>query len=433
MATYKVRYRGQIYDVPSDRPPTPADMDRFVQPVTQPANVSVQSADEPSFLKAARQTEQKIGQRDSSIGFLRQVAQTPALAREHPFRTGLSAVAAPFEAAESTVANVGLGIQQRKPFQQIGRDVVSGIKGERPAQLGDIARASGIPFLSSEPVAAIAGLLPTLGTGLFTKTGRKIAGRVSEEVAGHATGAASLATVGSRKKLAERVGSIADEAREKLSTRFGTAVDDAAAKQAADPSLLFDLQEVGRVLQPVQTHLRTGAKHAVSDLALTLAEEPSIGTGIGLMEARQIKAAIQRSPEINRVTEAGRQLRRARDLIRVQEVEKLGLGETFKEFKTGMDAYRQVQPRLDRLGVSSPVTSGLRGITEAEGTRKSLEHLATVGGKRKGFAEVLGAARTAGIQRGLGTFASRAAFPLAAGVGLYAAGKKLFRPISPPQ
>mgnify|MGYP001603475691 CR=1 FL=1 len=424
MATYKVRYRGQIYDVPSDRPPTPADMDRFVQPVTQPANVSVQSADEPSFLKAARQTEQKIGQRDSSIGFLRQVAQTPALAREHPFRTGLSAVAAPFEAAESTVANVGLGIQQRKPFQQIGRDVVSGIKGERPAQLGDIARASGIPFLSSEPVAAIAGLLPTLGTGLFTKTGRKIAGRVSEEVAGHATGAASLATVGSRAKLAQRVGSIPEAAREKLSERFGAAIDEAAAKQTADPSLLFDLQDVGQTLQSVKAHLSSGVRHAASDAALELADNPSFGQNVGLELARQVKAGIQRSPEINRVTEAGRVLRQARDSIRAQEVEKLGLGETFKEFGTGMKAYRQVQPRVKRLGVSSPVTSGLKGMTESEGTRKSLEHLANVGGKRQGFAEVLGAARTAGTQQVLGKAARFLAYPAAFAAGGYLGARK---------
>ena len=372
---------------------------------------------EPFYETAARKTEQTIQQRGSSIGFLRQATRNPSLVKKHPFMSALSAVGAPFEAAESVPANIGLGIQQRKPFGQVMKDVGQGVRGERPAQLGDIARASGIPFLSSEPVAATVGLGASAGAGLFSKTGRKVAGRVSEEVVGHAKGAASLATVGSRAKLAGRTGRIADEARDALSTRFGDAIDQASAAQKADPSKLLDLEEVGKVLQPVKSQLGAGAKHAASDLVSILVEEPTIGKGIGLEEARAIKAAIQRTSEINRPTEAGRILRQARDLIRHEEVTKLGLGETFKEFKTGMDAYRQVQPRLKRLGVSAPVTSGLRGITEAEGTRKSLEHLATVGGKRKGFAEALGAARTAGVQRAVGRTA-----PWLIGGGLGAAG-----------
>ena len=389
-------------------------------------------------LSAVGRTEQKIATRPSAIKsfFPRAKGELsrspfeyfgPMGAVSNVGMAGLSAVA---EGAETVPANIGLGLQQRKGFFQTAKDVGAGLTGNRPAKLSDIAEASDIPIIRHPVVASGLGLAASLGTGLFTKVGRAASARVSEEVAGHVTGAASLATVGSRAKLAQRVGSIPEAAREKLSERFGAAIDEAAAKQTADPSLLFDLQDVGQTLQSVKAHLSSGVRHAASDAALELADNPSFGQNVGLELARQVKAGIQRSPEINRVTEAGRVLRQARDSIRAQEVEKLGLGETFKEFGTGMKAYRQVQPRVKRLGVSSPVTSGLKGMTESEGTRKSLEHLANVGGKRHGFAEVLGAARTAGTQQVLGKAARFLAYPAAFAAGGYLGARKFLSPRS---
>lgn len=376
-----------------------------------------QQQSQPFYERAAQQTEQKIGQRGSSIGFLRQAASDPSLIGQHPFRTSLSVLGAPFEAAYSIPANIGLGIQQRKPAGQIFQDVVAGVKGERPAELGDIPLASGLPFFSSRPVAATVGLLSSASPGLLTRTGRRVARRTSQEIEGQVSGVGAMATVSSRAKLAGRVAKIPEEAREMASQKFGTAIDQAALKQQADPSLLFDLQDVGQALQPVKGHLKSGEKHAASGLASLLADDPSLGVNVNLLDARAIKAAIQRSPEINRPTEAGRVLRQARDLIRAQEVEKLGLGETFSEFRNVMSAYRDIYPKTSRLGRSTPVATGLKSLTESEVTRKGLEKISAQSGQRKGFAEVLGAARTAGVGRVLGRTA-----PWLAGGALGATG-----------
>lgn len=356
----------------------------------------------PFYETAAQETEQKIQKRGSSIGFLRQVVQEPTLAKQHPFMTALSGIGVPFEVAESIPANIALGIQQRKPASQIFQDVVAGVKGERPAQLGDIAQASGLPVISNPFVASSLGLATLLSPGLLTKTGRAVATRTSEEIAGQASGIGSMATVSSRAKLAGRVASIPEKAREGASQKFGAAIDEAVLKQRADPSLLFDLQDVGQVLRPVKSHLKSGEKHAGSDLVSLLVDDPSVGVGVNLLDARAIKAGIQRSPEINRPTEAGRILRQARDLIRAQEVDKLGLGGTFSEFRNVMNAYRDIYPKTARLGHTAPVSTGLRQLTESEVTRKGLEKVAQQSGQRRGFAEVLGAARTAGAGRALG-------------------------------
>ena len=266
-----------------------------------------------------------------------------------------------------------------------------------------------------------------MGAGLANKASRGFLRGVSQEVEGHVSGAASLATHKGRVGLANRVNAIGDDAREALSKQFGEAIDQASAQQVADPSKLMDLEDVGRALQPVSNQLSTGAKHAASDLVKMIADEPSLAKNLSLDDARAIKAGIQRTPEINRPTEAGRILRMARDLIRAKEVDTFPqLAETFKTFKRGMDAYRTVQPRLEKVGTSAPVTSGLKNLTEAELARESVQHLASFSGSRKPFAEVLGAARTAGIQRGVAGAGRALLFPLLGAAGAYAATRKLF-------
>lgn len=115
---------------------------------------------QPFYEQARHQTEQQIAERPSAIQFLRDVVRQPELAQQHPFRTGLSAVAAPFELGESIPANIALALQ-RGDVRQLPQQLLQGLVGERPAQIGDVYRASGVPALQA--MGAPAGLLLTGG------------------------------------------------------------------------------------------------------------------------------------------------------------------------------------------------------------------------------------------------------------------------------
>lgn len=128
-------------------------------------------------------TEQKIAQRPSAVMGLRENPLEALMGiLTGGFERGPGAVAqqlfpAAAEQVESIPANIGLGIQQRQPIPQVLSNVLKGVIGERPAQLGDIPRAAGVP----EPISAGIGLLATAGIG-----GRPSA-RVASELAGTAT------------------------------------------------------------------------------------------------------------------------------------------------------------------------------------------------------------------------------------------------------
>jgi len=125
--------------------------------------------------EAARRTEEKISERPSAIKeltgaspFKKFTTAATALGVGDPISSAVpeagrsSAImklgAAALEGLESIPANIGLGIQQRKGIVGTAKDVAAGLTGDRPAQIGDIPRASGIPVISSEPVSAAIGL-----------------------------------------------------------------------------------------------------------------------------------------------------------------------------------------------------------------------------------------------------------------------------------
>ena len=134
----------------------------------QGTGVSSTSGGLPSYEQSRLQAEQQISERPSAIQYLRQVAQQPQLAQQHPFRTAFSAIGAPFEAGESIPANIGLALQ-RGNLSQLPQQLLQGVTGERPAQMGDIYRASGVPAIQA--MAAPAGLLMTGGTRSLAQTG----------------------------------------------------------------------------------------------------------------------------------------------------------------------------------------------------------------------------------------------------------------------
>lgn len=78
------------------------------------------------------------------------------------------------EGVEGVLGSLGLGLQQGMPASQIRQDVTASMRGERPAKISDIARASGVPALMAETssnqfnpfsVPNILGLVSTLGLG----------------------------------------------------------------------------------------------------------------------------------------------------------------------------------------------------------------------------------------------------------------------------
>lgn len=74
------------------------------------------------------------------------------------------ALAGGMEVSEGVPSDIALGIQNARrtggaSLAKIPSDIFDTLKGKRPAQFGDVYRASNIPILSSEPVASTAGLL----------------------------------------------------------------------------------------------------------------------------------------------------------------------------------------------------------------------------------------------------------------------------------
>lgn len=79
-------------------------------------------------------------------------------------RDGVPAIGAATQTLESILAEAGLGAQQGGTVQTpqgAGANMIRALRGESAAQIGDIPRASGLPVISSEPVAAGIGLAAT--------------------------------------------------------------------------------------------------------------------------------------------------------------------------------------------------------------------------------------------------------------------------------
>jgi hypothetical protein len=102
--------------------------------------------------KATTQTEDNIANRYSNIKNTIMLGRK-GLAdqfRQHPFKTGLGTLGAFFEAGEGVPASVMLNAQrgETNPAKYL-QDASAVLHGDRPAQLGDVAYASGNPTLQA--------------------------------------------------------------------------------------------------------------------------------------------------------------------------------------------------------------------------------------------------------------------------------------------
>ena len=101
--------------------------------------------------------ESEIASRPSSVRNLRERGFTGPTGG---IATGLMSL---LERGEGTIADIGLGLQRGAGLQEILGDINKTAAGQRPAQYGDILRASGSPGISSRPVSSAMGMFATPG------------------------------------------------------------------------------------------------------------------------------------------------------------------------------------------------------------------------------------------------------------------------------
>ena len=143
------------------------------------------TAPQPTGLMGAMQrTDQLIEERPSRIAQATQLyGEQPGNIAKHPVGFGLNMLGSGWEAMESVPANALLGIQRGQPLKETAGDILSGLRGRRPAQFGDVMRSVGTP----EPIAAATGLALTPGGAKGMVEGGKLAigaGRGAMKLAG---------------------------------------------------------------------------------------------------------------------------------------------------------------------------------------------------------------------------------------------------------
>ena len=126
-----------------------------------PVNRLIRESTDP----AVQEAEERIAKRPSAI---QEAFDQGAFGPQGGVGSALLAGSAFFEALESIPANVVLAEQRGAGFKETAEDVLAGMKGERPATLGDPMRtrlrSMGVPSAIATPAAAFAGLeLATLG------------------------------------------------------------------------------------------------------------------------------------------------------------------------------------------------------------------------------------------------------------------------------
>ena len=130
------------------------------------------------FSPKQQQVERQIAQRPSQFQPLmqrmQQFQQHPFKTLTDPFRdikTGLGVLQAGYGTAEAPIASAGLAAQRGELFTpQAGKEIIGGLAGQRPAQLGDIVRTTGFGRGWNELLASTTGLFATMGiTNLATR------------------------------------------------------------------------------------------------------------------------------------------------------------------------------------------------------------------------------------------------------------------------
>ncbi len=290
----------------------------------------------PGYERARQHVESDIAKRPSSIQFLREVAQHPQLAQEHPFRTGFSALGAPFEAGESIPANIGLALQ-RGDLTSLPKDLLQGFTGERPAQIGDVLRASGNPALSA--MSAPVGLALTGGFKGVGKAGsvNRVA-RVAEEAMRPALKLAEIiqSTTSAPARLSEQIlGQVP-----RVSSKIGQVVT-RPLKRMTDPLTEFPYRKALEVRQGLIGYFRKINTQYGDEL------EKLSQSIQGVVPTQTLSQAVQRRlQEANILDQAGQLLPDAVRSLSPSEQRMLGFYEELATSPTPALPFNQVVKQL---------------------------------------------------------------------------------------
>lgn len=170
MATYEIKTNKGTYQIETAENSSAQKTDTATLPMlgssenqdqsqTPPASATQQSSPENTPEQNAAAIEQTIAGRQSMFG--KNAAPADFSSFGKGAGTVLRGLATPFQIAEAIPADIGLAAQRAQTggFEALPGNLAKDISGERAPQIGDIYRASGVPGLSSEPVAATLGLV----------------------------------------------------------------------------------------------------------------------------------------------------------------------------------------------------------------------------------------------------------------------------------
>jgi len=244
------------------------------------------------FVPGQKRVEESIAKRGSGIGFLRAAGQDPSLIQQHPFLTGLSALGLPFEAGESAGANTALALQRGQP-QDIGRDVMAGLRGERPAQFGDVFRSVNVP----DPVSSMLGLaLMPGGANLQEAIGKGGVGLAQRGIAGLRS---IPITTASKARALQSIREGFLSAPKIAGTEFESGLNRLVAE---NPNQKVDLSSVVKQLQDAE-QATPGVKSTISRAIRTnkhaafveslMSGDSSSASNLTLQEAQAFKRTLQ--------------------------------------------------------------------------------------------------------------------------------------------
>lgn len=217
-----------------------------------------------------------------------------------------------FRTAEAGIASAGLGIQKRgfSNLAATGREVAAGLRGERPAELGDIARASGVintDTVTGRALASGIGLAATAGTGLASKTFRKGLQAGSRRVTEAATRPArSVVSLARRERTVRRVQMDVKIAKAQINRQFGNRL---RRIERANPGVTTDLsvpisrlRDTAGVTPALRQQLKLLIRRSPGDgeLLRTVLNDPTTATRMSLRDAQRLKRALRQLPSAKR-------------------------------------------------------------------------------------------------------------------------------------
>jgi len=428
--------------------------------------------------EATAQTEQTISERPSQFNLFQESAEKVSQGNLGPKGGNLAGLAlgglgAATRTAEGLTANVGLQAQRgelpisaalnpaqllfsskaRGQVGQLAQQAGQTLRGERPTEMGDIARASGVPVISSRLGAATIGFFSTLTPVGKTKVVRDVSNVASRPF----TSVAKVSTSATQVKFANKVRETAFDIREAVGSSFGGGIDDVVKNQvSAGKSIAVDttdaiaeINDIPGLAAKLQRILgkraakffgeRGAQKAGLPESALSKlskadrAKVDALGDlgPISLEDTQALKAALSSISDIAKSTPMGRSLKYARDLVRQAQLKTFGdpLQEQFSFYRKAMDEFKLIKSSLTEEQAASQIFGGGK-LVKNPAVREAFKKFAGRGGQsgRELASDVSGAAGAASTGRmikRLGGFVLRTVARGAAigGGGVFAADK----------